>query len=537
MLSISQSVAAGIALLGASILCGCVSTPALQGIVGSAPDPLNKNPKSISINDVVTRVKCELRDSIASRTGAKYNWMNKWTAQADLTLAVNDQSSLAPGAVITEPLRTVTIPMRVTNAPQSVSFGAGASISTTASRTEIVSFSISLKEIRDQFKNKTPAELYEQCHPHSSIDLTSDLGLKEWFDSALGPVDNGLLTKGNHKPPKPPGGGGGTAAGAGGIKPQALAEIKYYDMLDSLFDFLKPDNPLRNQILLIDYAYNALAPLSLMSQTARSGMANTKKWNPDQFTKQLAAFEAAPKQLKARIVKALLAAGVPAASATDESKWPPEDEELLDTFRQLVAPTTIQRAFKAISMTPSKARLAALATAVQNTTVKIEKELVKDIPPVVTSLQITCDCYPPGPPPPPPPGPPNSGPDPAYTKKFSDALKCLNTMLTLVEDNIPAAPTPKDPPIDAISHQVQFMVVASASANPTWSLVKFKGPSPAAGSLASVTGTNTHTLTITIGVPGSEATVNSRGALTLSTALANQLIPAQQLNPAVPLIP
>jgi hypothetical protein len=96
---------------------------------------------------------------------------------------------------------------------------------------------------------------------------------------------------------------------------------------------------------------------------------------------------------------------------------------------------------------------------------------------------------------------------------------------------IPAKPAPSlDPPIDAISHQVQFTIAYSASANPTWTMLNFKGPSPTGGNFFSAMDTNIHTLTIVMGEPSSPAASNARSALTLSnqfqTTLAPLLVPA-----------
>ena len=60
------------------------------------------------------------------------------------------------------------------------------------------------------------------------------------------------------------------------------------------------------------------------------------------------------------------------------------------------------------------------------------------------------------------------------------------------------APALPDPPIDSISHQVQFIVTYGANVSPNWSLAAFKGPG-AAGNLASTNGTRTHLLTISLG--------------------------------------
>jgi hypothetical protein len=485
----------------AVVLSACVAVPPLQPIAGAEPDPNNTNPKSISINDVVVRVKCELRDSIASRTGPDYDWMDKWTAQADLNLAVNDQSAIAPGAVFTQPLTAASIPLRVTNMPRSASLGIGASASTTAARTEIVSFSISLKEIRDEFNNKTPSELHEECYPHSMVGLTGDLGLKEWVDSALGPVQNHLLKPGHHSPPKAPGGGGAGAVGAPGAKPQALSFVPY-DTLLELAKILKDNDTLKQQISLIYNEYQLLIPLSAILEIAQSGMSKPGAWDSDAFDKGLRNFANVPGLL-------------------------PLTGDARDRFAKLADAATIQKVFDKLPATPSKTQLGALVTAVQNKLAQIERAMANDIPPAITQLQLICDCT--------PPDPEKNLPD--TLKKYSNALKCLNTLLSIVKANIPPKPAPLDPPIDAISHQVQFIVALSASANPAWSLVHFKGPIPLSGNFASLNGTSTDTLTLTIGVPGSQATVNSRGALTLSTALANQLIPAQQANPTAPIIP
>jgi hypothetical protein len=482
-------------------LSGCVAVPPLQSLAGSEPDPNNTNPKSISINDVVVRVKCELRDSIASRTGSDYDWINKWTAQADLQLAVTDQSSLAPGAVFTQPLKTIS------NVSQSASLGIGASASTTAARTEIVSFSVSLKEIRDQFRNDTAAQLYEECHPHSAVGLTGDLGLKDWVDSALGPVQNHLLTPGHHSAPKAPGGGGASrAAGASTAKPQALSYVQY-ETLKELSKVLKDDDTLKPAITRIYDEYQLLIILSDLLQKAQAGASKPSIWDSNDFG---------------------LTLGLDNTLSVPNA-LPLSDPSSQQKFEKLKDITGIQKIFKALPATPSKPQLSALLMAVQNAFVRVEQAMTNDIPPAITALQLICDCTPPD------PDPKKNG-DPNLIKKYSDALKCLNTLLSIVKANSPSKPAPLDPPIDAISHQVQFIVTLSANANPTWSLVQFKGPSPTSGNFASLNGTNTDTLTITIGVPGSQATVNSRSALTFSTALANQLIPAQQANPSAAII-
>jgi hypothetical protein len=57
-----------------------------------------------------------------------------------------------------------------------------------------------------------------------------------------------------------------------------------------------------------------------------------------------------------------------------------------------------------------------------------------------------------------------------------------------------------NPPIDAISHQVQFVVVLSGSVSPNWTLARFKGPT-VSGNLAAASRSRTHTLGVVLASP------------------------------------
>jgi hypothetical protein len=105
--------------------CGA-ALPNLTPVAGSQRDP--NNPDSVSINEIVKRVKCEVWVSIEDRPEKIYPWFNKWTVQADLTLTVNDSSSINPGATFIEPLAVATT---------SRSLGVGGGLTNTAFRTEI----------------------------------------------------------------------------------------------------------------------------------------------------------------------------------------------------------------------------------------------------------------------------------------------------------------------------------------------------------------------------------------------------------------
>ena len=93
------------------------------------------------------------------------------------------------------------------------------------------------------------------------------------------------------------------------------------------------------------------------------------------------------------------------------------------------------------------------------------------------------------------------------------------------------APAPLDPPIDSITHQVQFIVTWSANASPSWTLAHFKGPGAGASSMLSGSQITTHTLLITLGAPAPGTAKGPSGEVQLqrSNAAINNL--GQQIRP------
>jgi hypothetical protein len=494
-----------------SVLAGCVQTPKLRPIAGSESDP-QANPKSISINEVVKRVKCEIFDSVKYRTN--YDWFNKWTVQANLTLVVNDLSQVTPGLTFTQPLTLANIANRVSNFPRSASLGVGGQVSGNAFRTEIVSFSMSIKEIRDQFKNPQTTIAYNDCRPYGPIDLTGDLGLNEWVDSAFGPVDHGLLTQGYHAAPKGPGGGAGAAStgAAARAKPAFEAAAKNLSSWDKLLDAAEGmPEILKNDIRLI---FDLFRVLEGFGELYAEFQTNTDKKvvNVDAVRETLETVRTLTQKIEAR-----------RASIKIDGKVLKELSEYIDYNRvyemvdRFVASSAEKR------LTEQKAISNKIHDAISNA----ERLIVKRIANAIQALQLICDCQ------------INEDPNAPIPKfdKMLEILKCLKTIQSALQADLPKPPPPKDPPIDAISHQVQFILILNAGANPTWTLVHFKGPSPTSGTFASLSETNTHTLTIVMGPPGSPAAANALSQLTFSATLANQLLPQLLQTPPTVVVP
>jgi hypothetical protein len=99
---------------------------------------------------------------------------------------------------------------------------------------------------------------------------------------------------------------------------------------------------------------------------------------------------------------------------------------------------------------------------------------------------------------------------------IDDTVKVLQT----TKNNLKGMAADFDPPIDTLSHQVQFVLTLTGSATPTWTLARFKGPGPASGGLLSGVQTNTHTLTIVLG--SNQIAVNQKtNAFSIGTAINN----------------
>jgi hypothetical protein len=175
---------AGACVFCALLLAGCATVPPLQE-------------DGVAIGEIVQRVKCEIAFAVPEPrppwpTGA-FQWMRNWTAKIDLTLVTNAKSTISPTAVFTKLVPSVPI-AGVGNVPRNFTFGVGAGVDTSADRTEVMSFSVSLAEMR-KFKDRG------DCNLPEGFDLYGRLGLREWIESALAPVEFGQLKVGRHPPP------------------------------------------------------------------------------------------------------------------------------------------------------------------------------------------------------------------------------------------------------------------------------------------------------------------------------------------------
>jgi hypothetical protein len=368
----------GVILLGCGYLSGCAVVP-----------PLNEN--GIAISEIVQRVKCELAIAMPEPeppypTG-RYQWMGDWTAKVDLTLITNDQSAITPSTSFITPMLPQSVPL-IGTFSRSFTLGLGGGLTNNAIRNETMSFTVSIKELRN--------ERYRgDCHLPNGFDLYGHLGLQEWIESALAPVDRDMLTIGYHAAP-------GSKSGS---SPRISVDANDKDRIHQAAFFA------------LKYAKDA---------------------------------EAA------------------AAASQRYSVQYQKDAKVADTA---VTKRDIQQTFDQASAASGDANVAAGFVTTANDVfshLAVDDPLRKD--PQV--LQDVSDAK-------------TAGVRASAAKKAAAA-----TVKSL----------PQDPPIDSIGHQIQFIVLTTANATPSWSLVHFKGPG-ASGSLAAVTETRTHTLNIALGAP------------------------------------
>jgi hypothetical protein len=193
-------------------LTGCDVVPPLEHATGGIP-----------VRDIVMRVKCELAEAFDQKVqDPHFRWMADWTAKVDLTLQADASGGFNPGGSYISPIQTESISWgKVTrNFTQDFTLGAGLNLSEKATRTEMISFSLSLKELKAWRKTQRPL-----CVPDGR-ELAGELGFKEWVDTALEPVAMGDLKAGDHPSPASAKSGGKGSSSTGKARSNAVLSFK-----------------------------------------------------------------------------------------------------------------------------------------------------------------------------------------------------------------------------------------------------------------------------------------------------------------------
>jgi hypothetical protein len=119
----------------------------------------------VPVSAVVHDVQCELRSAVSANI-SEYPWLKKWAAAFALTLEIMETGSATPQVALTGPIQALG----------TYSFGIGAGLAGTATRTAVLKFTVSLQDVAKY----DCASGYDQ-----TALLGGNLGITEWVQVAL----------------------------------------------------------------------------------------------------------------------------------------------------------------------------------------------------------------------------------------------------------------------------------------------------------------------------------------------------------------
>jgi hypothetical protein len=166
---------------------------------GSCVVPPRDGLAQVRVDDVMKLIKCEMARAVFAKTrehsddGKDYpfTFLLQWAVKLHLTISVDDQASINPGATLISPLPAVG------SVGQQRSVGLGVGFQSQAVRQEDYEYLLSFKELQKEFSDVPKVEaLYNSCRLDQGLLLESELGLKALIDAALAPVQSGVLRAG-----------------------------------------------------------------------------------------------------------------------------------------------------------------------------------------------------------------------------------------------------------------------------------------------------------------------------------------------------
>ena len=445
----------------ASVLPGCMSTPQLSEATG-------EEHSEIMIKDVVQRVKCELSEAFDKKVEERdFLWLASWTAHMDLTLEVNENSGLSPSGTYTKYLGSTATSSAVkplASIASTFSLGAGASLNGQAVRTEALSFTVALDELkrwrRDLEKKEAPLPPEKRtCNFDPSMGVTGNLGLKEWVDSAFFPVETGQLKAGVHPSQGSLKGGAKGPSQGGGKKAKAMEFVTKAQIEEDTKKWqiylLKLQTDLTPLTTKISDATTKLDSADTTLQAKLQNLANSKFEN------------VLDPHLKRDFARYANFKDVLASHKQSEENCPKYKDD-------------VDAALKEAGDIETKLRAGATAEDLS--------VLYADLTQKAGNIEHNDKA----------PSDPDGKPAGEYVKSAKQCaadLTALAGRTTIAADTLPAQ---IDPPIDAVSHSLQFVVAYGVNISPSWLLLQWKGPGQS-GNLFSATNTRTHSLSIAIG--------------------------------------
>ncbi len=420
------------------------------------------------IKDVVERVKCELSEAFDRKTEQlEFQWLADWTAKVDITLTINDTAGVTPSGSYTAIQKNginfeagpSSFPATLARSivPQFLTLGANATLNSQANRTETLSFTLALDELKRwrrelDIEESNPAFPPEKrtCYLASQTGLTGNLGLQEWVESAFYPVKQHVLKAGIHPSPLTQKAGGAPAATTSPEKKEAVEVYTYKLIHDNL---AKWQDELKKTSDQVDVNQKAIEGDAWKVQTAFDSLyQKVGKFEPvleEYLKKRFAPFVRLMKQYEANAKVCLSRVNGYKNSLDRNSK----------RIRKLLDKIPKDKADDVKSVVESG--IEAEYKEIDNNVVKIQSGNY-------ISNSETC--------------------------KTSTATDAANADAI----DTKAVPNAMDPPVNSVLHSLMFVVTYGGGVSPSWTLIQWKGPA-LNGSMASVQGMRTHSLQIALG--------------------------------------
>lgn len=459
--------------LGASLI-GCVVVPPRNGLA------------RVHVGDVVKRIKCDLASVVYNKAQEQtpdgrypFEFLSNWAAKIHLTIAIDDSVTLSPGATITNALDKTVATTLVPATTEFFSLGVGVSGTTEAIRTEDIEFLVSFSDMLTEFGKPSWHKLYNNCYFDSGLLLESDLGLAELVNSALDPIESGVLYQGNNV---------GPGVNAVQIPTDQLNNISaQLKKLKSVTGELPKPPP---DLSITDLGKNNSQFNALIRQF---NIPN------DQISKSENQFKHEGQQQPDKVTSVKTILTYQNDAATEEARTQAIINNIVKPMYSIATESLNAKCLA--DVTQSQFKAITWSARVSLNVIKVDKAITeKD---AQEALKAVKD---------------------AKNKVIDAATDMISQIAVCSGKHIrqQAKGPPQYDPIDVISETVNFFITVSGSVTPQWKLVKVTAP--LAPTLFSGTRKDTNTLILAMGRPAPSQTVP--GGITGSNAMNNQVLAA-----------
>lgn len=517
-----------LALVSSGLLLSACTAPPLSHATNNFPFS-----SGIPIHDVVQRVKCDLTQALfdklyVDKDRDKLKWMRNWTAKADLTFEANETGGITPNLAFVQPMKnafflgagpnsintaTGAVTTVASATAQSFTFGVAGTFSGQATRTETLSFTVSLAELKRwgeaRLARIARGEILtgaDSCAPSAPTDLQASLDLKPWLDEVLKPVIAEELESGIHPDP------GQAKAGATASRSAAPAGTRQSAFIETPKETLKANEKLGLDLELA----TALAELGVEYDTSKYKTPDPKNKEPDCASTTASDGTVLGAQPPPPYPGGANPNSLPqqALTAAQSAQSTAQQASVMDNLEPKIV-TEIQEAANAARDQAVQVRTAALyarQSVYEYCTSEGASYLIGGTASCrsdgkLVAIQLSpqyCDAK-------------------EYRSYMAELrakqLQPAQKIATAAQQNSQLATkllTP-DPPVESIGQSLNFVVTLGINDSPNWILLRLKGPANG-GSFGSLSGIRTHTLNIALGAP------TQSGVAEVSRVLANQAI-------------